>query len=587
MKYLTFLAAVFFLFMGGCGNDGTSHHPSKVKRIDLGAATPKPILGAAAPLPIIGWSTTLGNLVQQQCFDYDLVNGGDFQTHTNFGAAKTSIQESQNFGVDASVSLKLNMFSGSDTFHYVKNSDENALSVAMWFNADSGGTLKIINIKLNDTGKDAAGKGGSYFGLTCGDKVITSFPVLLSTRFNINFRSSIYSDATSISDSVKAGVSFASVSTQISNAFKKSNSRAAIEIQYVTAGNPDLFLSSYLSKADETSCYNTGDCSNFAADLINQFSNAAQNAGQQLSDDITKFNSIYFINYPQLLSTTNNFLPATSIAGVPPATSDPYGVYKDAISNAVDVYADLLVAADAMTYIIANSPGIDSQAITALNYYNTTLTNYAKGLYSQIYACFGNPANCSIPQDTSIFNFIANDSKLDADTKAALKSTVQALIYDIYTAVTGNPYADVHNLNWYFPQKLVYFKSWLDPSAINKYKNAAVTLNTNGAVSQNGWPIISGLFVPTELIFDKNTLSGTTLTGKSYQYYINKADPETPYALPTTSAGRINGTESFQFLVSPPQNISIALNRPPTLNTTLNFIPRLDYLPTINPFFDN
>ena len=70
---------------------------------------------------------------------------------------------------------------------------------------------------------------GAYFGLTCGDKVITSLPVLLSGRFNMKFQSSSYDDVTSISDSVKAGAPFASISAQISKAFQTAGSAAKIK----------------------------------------------------------------------------------------------------------------------------------------------------------------------------------------------------------------------------------------------------------------------------------------------------------------------------------------------------------------------
>lgn len=581
-KWLIVVLVLGIALTGGCKND----QPYQAKRIDL---------GAAAPEPIIGWSTTLGRLVQEQCYTYDLVNGGDFNTDTSFSVAQTSSQESHNFGVDTSVSAKVKLFSGSDSFSYVNNSNESALSVAMWFNADSSGTLKIQNVHLNATGLEAALKGGAYFGLMCGDKVITNFPVMLSTRFNINFQSASYSDATDISNSVKASYSFVQVSNQIKDDFSKSSSNRSLQIQYATVGNPDLFDPSYISKADEASCY-SGDCSDYAADLIKQFAKAAQLAGQQLAQDIDNFNTIYYINYPQLLSDPGNFMEASTVFGVPGDTSDPYADHKDIIDNAVNVYADLLLAAQAMNYISSNSSifGADSQTLLAVNDYQAILNGYATTLFSQIDSCFDDPTKCSaIAADTSIFNIIAADTTLDSATQDALKSTVQALIYDVSTQTIADLYfnGSFYETVWnnYFPQKLVYLTTFGPDSNGVNYDTVAATLNTIGAFTQN-MSAGGAIFPLTALSFDENTLlpSAGTFPSTTYQY-INTA------VYQNNSAGRANGTDSYQFLIPPPRAIDFSLmyqlGAVPIAyyeySLQLSFVPRLDYLPTINPFYQS
>ncbi len=571
--------------MAGCsGSDSDTNNnriilaPNEVNIIRLGAADESTDDGESA-LPIIGWSTTLGQRAANQCFDYD-TQPAQFETVTDFQKAKSTAEESSSFGVSASNKLKLFLFRDKETFKMVDNSNESARSVSMWFDALSTGTINIVDIKLNDTGRRAVDRGAAYFGQVCGDKVIKSFPILIAQKFNIAFQGSKSSEVSKLSASIKAHAVFDTMKATLKDVVKNSGSEFSLGITVVNVGEPDLFEEGIILKTDQDLCIEEGDCDAYATELISQFNKAKDTAASRVNEDPTKFAQIYNVDYSNLTAPGNliDVIEIPGVSGLFKNKHDPYKKYANAITNSVNLYADLLSSAQGVSYIIgpASSHGFKN-TVLALEDYAGVLTGYAGDLLNDIDACFTDPNNCTVlSEDNSIFEFIDADDTLGDDAKSALKSTVQALIYDVDMQYNGYPYTEEAIVS--AGQKLVYLTNFTPD------KNVAVTLDIDTHGNAVPTDTAGGVFHLDPFTFDGNTLSDTSGIEHYMQYYA-----------PAEKSAKIVANDSFHktsgndFLdPSDPSKIILGY----TMYTphgsgqlTLTFTPRLDYLQTINPFF--
>lgn len=584
--------AVLFLMVGCSGSDSNDSsvknlmgsNPNKVNTINLGAADERTDDGESA-LPIIGWSTTLGQRAANQCFDYD-TQPAQFETATDFQEAKTTSEESSSFGISASNHLKLFLFRDKQTFKMVDNSNESARSVSMWFDALSTGTINVVDIKLNDTGRRAVEHGAAYFGQVCGDKVIKSFPILIAQKFNIAFQGAKESNVSKLSGAIKIHAVFDTMKATLKDVVKDSGSDFSLGITVVNVGEPDLFDATLILKADEDLCMDHGDCDAYGADLIAQFNKAKDTAVSRLDEDPTKFAQIYNVDYSNLTAPGNliDVIEIPGVSGLFKNKHDPYKKYANAITNSVNVYADLLSSAQGISYVAgpALSHGFKN-TVEIIEDYAGILNGYAANLLIDIDACFTDPGNCTVlSENNSIFEFIDADDTLDADAKSALKSSVQALIYDVdmqYISVSDDK--EVSPPKATAGQKLVY---------LNKFtpeKNVAVTLDidTHGDAppSDTG----GGVFDFDPFTFDQNTLSHTG--GPNYYKQYWAAAGHLAGIVDNTGLKKTSGNEFLD--PSDPSGIILSYtltqydeSKKDGIDVMLTFTPRLDYLQTINPF---
>lgn len=407
----------------------------------------------------VGWNSQTNSIAPVNCWDYSASQALSSSGNTkSLGNTQSAQQFEDSMSIDASISASFSIFSASNDLSYssMKSTDNNTTSA---FSSEITRYKVMFAINgLNRFGQSILNSDPQHFDSICGDSVLMTIPVKLQSGVNLLFTSSKSSATSEFADKVSAGIPFASIGTEVSNAQKSSNATTKVRLNQFTFGDPALFAPlsdnglSYLA-----TCLTTGaakDCDGFLIEFDRTYSSAISNAENHFNQSNgTNWAGIYATddsNYKSDLIVQSNtkYLNAVQqkqLSGV--IHEDYLKPYLTAIKSNINLLSDLDVIRSIFNTIWMVNP---SWKATSTMDYSTVMYDYNNAIQSAYNSLHTNLGKCIYAKESSgavqsCSSLYANNtvnnlilSALKPQTKQfrlaehmALDATIDYMIYDV------------------------------------------------------------------------------------------------------------------------------------------------------------